>query len=65
MLAAFGCCSIRTMEDVKEELLYCNVLKTTATIQDVMDSISEFFETEGLQWEKLCDVCTDGASVMF
>ena len=52
------------MEDLKEEFLYCNVLKTTATTQDVMDSISEFFETEGLQWEKLCGVCADGAPVM-
>ena len=52
------------MEDVKEEFLYCNVLKTTATAQAVMDSISEFFETEGLQWEKLCGACTDGAPAM-
>ena len=52
------------MEDVKEELLYCNELKTTATAQDVMDSISEFFETEGLQWGKLCGVCMDGALAM-
>ena len=52
------------MKDVKEEFLYCNVLKTTATAQDVMDSISEFFETEGLQWEKLCGVCTDGTQAM-
>ena len=51
-------------EDVKEEFLYCNVLKTTATAQDVMDSILEFLETEGLQWEKLCGVCTDGAPSM-
>ena len=52
-------------KDVKEKFLYCNILKTTATAQDVMDSISEFFETEGLQWEKLCGVCTDGAPAMF
>ena len=52
------------MEDVREEFLYCNVLKTTATAQDVMDNIVEFFETEGLQWEKLCGVCTDGAPAM-
>ena len=52
------------MEDVKEEFLYCNVLKTTAMAQDVMDSISEFLEMEGLQWEKLCGICTDGALAM-
>ena len=78
MLAAFGFCSIRTYEitvqkflfdvfhmyDVKEEFLYCNALKTTATAQDVMDNISELFETEGLQWEKLFGVCTDEARAM-
>lgn len=31
------------MEDVKEEFLYWNVSETTATAQDVMDSISKFF----------------------
>ena len=29
-----------------------------------MDSISEFFETEGLQWKKLCGICTDRALAM-
>ena len=52
------------MEDVKEEFLLCNALETTAKAQDVMDTISKFFETEGLQWEKLCGVCTDGAPAM-
>ena len=52
------------MKDVKEEFLYCNALKTTATAQDVMDNISELFETEGLQWEKLFGVCTDEERAM-
>ena len=52
------------MKDVKEEFLYCKALKTSATAQDVMDSISNFFDIEGLQWEKLCGVCTDGAPAM-
>ncbi|XP_076806902.1 zinc finger BED domain-containing protein 5-like [Clavelina lepadiformis] len=52
------------MEDVKEEFLLCNALETTAKAQDVMDTISKFFETEGIQWEKLCGVCTDGAPAM-
>ena len=29
-----------------------------------MDSISEFFETEGLQWEKLCGLCMGGTPAM-
>ena len=52
------------MEDVKEEVLYCKALETSATAQDVMGSISNFFDIEGLQWEKLCGVCTDGAPAM-
>ena len=52
------------MEDVKEEFLYCKALETSATAHDVMDSISNFFDIEGLQWEKLCGVCTDGAPAM-
>ena len=52
------------MEDVKEEFLYCKVLDSTTMAQDVMDSILTFFETKGLQWEKLCGVCTDGAPAM-
>ena len=51
-------------EDVKEEFLYCKVFDSTTTAQDVMDSISTFFVTEGLKWEKLCGVCTDGAPAM-
>ena len=51
-------------EDVKEEFLYCNSLETTATAQDVMNNISKFYQRQGLQWEKLCGVCTDGALAM-
>ena len=39
-------------------------LETSATAQDVMDSTSNFFDIEGLQWEKLCGVCTDGTPEM-
>ena len=30
-----------------------------------MEKISTFFDTEGLQWNKLCGICTDGAPAMF
>ena len=36
-------------------------METTATAQDVMNGISKFLKTQGLQWEKLCGVYTDGA----
>ena len=51
-------------EDVKEEFLNCKVLHSKTMAQDVMDSILTFFETEGLEWEKLCGVCTDGVPAM-
>ena len=52
------------MENVKEEFLYYKALKTSATAQHIMDSISDFFDIEGLQWEKLCGVYTDGTPAM-
>ena len=52
------------MEDVKEEFLYCKDLETLATFQDVMNSISNFSNIEGLQWEKLCGVSMDGVPAM-
>ena len=54
------------IEDDKEEFLYCKILETSASAHDVMDSILNFFDilVEGLQREKLCCVCTDGAPAM-
>ena len=52
------------MEDAKEEFLYCKALETSATAQDVMDSNLKSFRYRGLQWEKLCGVCTDGTPAM-
>ena len=37
------------MEEVKEEFLYCKVWETSITVQDLVDSISKFFDAEGLQ----------------
>ena len=49
------------MENVKEEFLYCKALETSATAQDVMVSISNFFYIESLQWGNHCGVYKDGA----
>ena len=50
--------------DSKNEFLFCIFLKTTTKSEDVMEKIFAFFDTEGLQWNKLCGICTDGAPTM-
>ena len=50
--------------DIKEEFLFCNELDTRTTSADIMEKMKTFFEATGLQWEDVCGVCTDGASLM-
>ena len=50
--------------DSKNEFLFCISLKTTTKSEDVMEKIFAFFDTEGLPWNKLCGICTDGAPTM-
>ena len=50
--------------DIKNEFLFCTSLKTITESEDVMEKISTFFDTEGLQWNKLCGICIDGAPAM-
>lgn len=49
---------------VEEDFLFCRPLETTTKASDVFKLVEEFFETEKLDWDKLCGVCTDGAPVM-
>ncbi|KRY07880.1 SCAN domain-containing protein 3 [Trichinella patagoniensis] len=49
---------------IKEELLFSEPLKTTTKGADVFQAVSQFFEVNGLMWEKLVGVCTDGAPAM-
>ena len=50
--------------DIKNEFLFCTSLKTTTKSEDVTEKISTFFDTEGLQWNKLHGICTDSAQAM-
>lgn len=50
--------------DLKEEFLFCSDLETTTKSDDIMAKIKTFFESGGLQWEKVGGVCTDGAPAM-
>ena len=36
--------------DIKNEFLFCTSLKTTTKSEGVMEKISTFFDTEGLQY---------------
>ena len=49
---------------IKNEFLFCTSLKTSIKSEDVMEKIFTFFDTEGLQWNKLCAIRTDGAPTM-
>uniref|UniRef100_UPI00358F67E6 SCAN domain-containing protein 3-like n=1 Tax=Myxine glutinosa TaxID=7769 RepID=UPI00358F67E6 len=51
-------------DDIKEEFLFCSALETTTKAVDVMEKVSTFFHTEGLQWGNVSGVCTDRAPAM-
>ncbi|XP_063889743.1 protein FAM200C-like [Scylla paramamosain] len=51
-------------EDLKEEFLFCEPLEQSTKGEDVMQKLTEFFESEGLDWGNLCGICTDGAPAM-
>lgn len=50
--------------DIKEEFLFCSPLETTTKGEDIMKQMNSFFEAGGLEWKKVCGVCTDGAPAM-
>ena len=51
-------------EDQKEEFLFCEPLEQSIKGENVMQKLTEFFESEGLDWGNLCGICTDRAPAM-
>ena len=51
-------------EDLKKEFLFCQPLEQSTKGEDVMQKLTEFFESEDLDWGNLCGICTDGAPAM-
>ena len=49
---------------VKEEILFCCALNTSTKASDVMEKVDHFFNENGISWNNLCGVCTDGAAAM-
>lgn len=48
----------------REEMLFMDSLQTTARGVDVLEKISDYFQKNNLNWEKLAGCCTDGAPAM-
>ena len=47
-----------------EEFLFCKQLITTAKAIDVKNILDDFFTSNGLSWNMVSAVCTDGAPAM-
>ncbi|XP_003247960.1 zinc finger BED domain-containing protein 5-like [Acyrthosiphon pisum] len=48
----------------KEGILFSQTLKTTTKAVDVFSVLSDFLISNSLPWEKVIDICTDGAQAM-
>ena len=51
-------------QEVKEEFLLCKLLITTAKGIDVYQILNDFFTSNGLSWNMVSSMCTDGAPTM-
>ena len=49
---------------IEEEMLFCKSLETTTKAEDVFRVVDAYFHKNGMKWEKLVGVCTDGAAAM-
>ena len=57
---------VRYIHDGKilDDFLFCRWLTSKTTAHDVLKVVSDFFITEGLSWENVVGICTDGAPAM-
>ena len=57
---------VRYIHDGKilDDFLFCRGLTSKTTAHDVLKVVSDFFTTEGLSWENVVGICTDGAPAM-
>ena len=51
-------------QKIKEEFLFCKQLITTAKAIDMKNILDDFFTSNGLFWNMVSAVCTDGAPAM-
>ena len=57
---------VRYIHDDKilDDFLFCRGLTSRTTAHDVLKVVSDIFTTEGLSWENVVGICTDGALAM-
>ena len=44
--------------------MFCQPREQSTKGEDVMQKLTEFFESEDLDWGNFCEICTDGAPAM-
>ena len=49
---------------IVDDFLFCRGLTSRTTARNVLKVVSDFFTTEGLSWENVVEICTDGAPAM-
>ena len=49
---------------IVDDFLFCRGLTSRTTAYDVLKVVSDFFTTDGLSWENVVGICTDGAQAM-
>ena len=49
---------------ILDDFLFCRVLTSKTTAHDVLKVVSDCFTTEGLSWENVVGICTEGDPAM-
>ena len=58
------CFADTSENDIKDNMLFWSALETNTRAVDDMKKSSTFFDHEGLHWENVCGICTEGAPAM-
>ena len=55
---------LNSKNEISEEMLFSHEMEGRTTGECIFNVINSFFYENGLQWEKCCSICTDGAASM-
>lgn len=57
-------CRFINEQSIAEDLLFSQALNSTSKGSDVLSAINKFFYLNGLSWNNVIGICTDGAPTM-